>query len=144
MRVTIIMKERYSMQSKIYHTKQRGLLLSFFKDKSEFCFTSAEIIADGSLDIGTATVYRLLKKLTDEGLLKKYIAESGEGARYQYNAKNCGEDHFHLKCTECGELFHTGCKRIGELEEHLHVDHNFTVDNTKTVLYGLCKNCKRG
>ena len=49
--------------------------------------------------------------------------------------------HFHLKCTGCGRLILVECDYLGEVSKHVLEHHQFTIDNTKTVLYGLCADC---
>ena len=33
------------------------------------------------------------------------------------------------------------CEEIEHMQSHFLKDHNFTLDTTRTVFYGLCKNC---
>lgn len=123
----------------MYQTKQRDRVVGFFRDNPHRCFCAKDIIGESSLELGEATAYRLLKKLSEEGVLRRFIPDGAEGASYQY-AGDCG-GHIHLKCLKCGRLIHADCTKVGEMEEHLKDSHNFTVDRTKTVLYGLCEDC---
>ncbi len=34
------------------------------------------------------------------------------------------------------------CGFIAEIQKHIKESHSFTVDIGKTVIYGLCENCK--
>ena len=123
-----------------YRTRQRDRVIGFFRDNPHRCFTAKDIIGELSPELGEATAYRLLKRLSQEGVLRRFIPDGAEGASYQY-AGDCG-GHIHLKCLGCGRLIHMECRKMGEMEEHLKVDHDFTVDRSKTVLYGLCKRCR--
>ena len=130
------------MDNKSYKTKQRESLLEFFKENKESCFLAKDIIKNAGLSLGEATIYRALSRFVDEGLLKKFISEGGGGSYYQYNeGKNECASHFHLKCTKCGTLFHMDCTFLKDMTKHINLEHGFNVDNSKTTLYGICKNC---
>ena len=130
------------MDNKKYNTRQRNELLEFFKNNSDKCFLAKDIIKSASLSVGEATIYRTLSKFVDEGVLKKFVAPGSEGAYYQYN--KCSHDcssHFHLKCVNCGTLFHVDCSFLSEIDSHIMEHHRFAIDNSKTVFYGVCESC---
>lgn len=130
------------MDNKTYKTRQRSELLDFFRENSDKCFLAKDIIKNSSITLGEATIYRALSKFVDEGLLKKFISSDGSGSYYQYN--RCEHDcssHFHLKCVKCGTLFHMDCGFMQDMTKHISSEHGFIVDNSKTTLYGTCKNC---
>lgn len=131
------------MAQQIYKTKQREIITQLFQENSEKCFTSKEVIDLLQGQLGQATVYRMLSKLSEEGIICKYISENGSGALYRINncEKNGNHKHFHLKCSSCGRLIHMDCHVLGKIAEHLQADHGFLMDNSKTVLYGKCKDC---
>lgn len=133
------MKERTS-----YQTRQRKRLLAFFEEHPDRQFTSAELTAvlcseNGS---GKSTVYRQLQQLTEEGILKRFRGENAQSVLYQYVGKHheC-ERHFHLKCTDCGTLVHLDCDHMQTLQQHILADHQFFIDPSVTVLYGVCRAC---
>ncbi len=124
-----------------YETKQKSVILDYLKNHSGEHTTAAGIVAGLKANgekIGTATVYRRLDKLVDNGEVRKYITD--KVACYQYTGKECG-NHFHLKCTKCDTLFHVDCDFLSELAPHILQHHNFKVDNYRTVMYGLCEKC---
>ncbi|MFA7674155.1 MAG: transcriptional repressor [Clostridia bacterium] len=129
-------------EKKIYNTKQRDQLLSFFKEHREKCFSSKELINESGINIGEATLYRYLAKFTEEGILNRYTGDSESKVYYQIKNCNSHDEHFHLKCTQCGRLLHSDCKFMKDMDEHFKNVHDFSVDNTKTVIYGICKDCK--
>lgn len=128
---------------KIYGTKQRNFILDFFKSHRNECFSAKFIIENNGMNIGEATIYRLLAKLTAEGKLKRFIADKGLGATYQYNDTEQCDSHFHLKCLNCGETVCIDCLFMHGMEKHVESEHEFSVDNTKTILFGTCKVCKQ-
>ena len=130
------------MDNKSYKTKQRESLLDFFKSNSEKCFLAKDIIKNSSIALGEATIYRTLARFVEEGVLKKFISPDGKGCYYQYNgcSHKCSS-HFHLKCVKCGTLFHMDCSFLKDMTSHIESEHGFNVDNSRTTLYGTCKNC---
>lgn len=105
----------------------------------------AEALKKENIAVSAATIYRQLEKLVSAGLVRKYVTSPEEPACFQYNGNH--DDacvmHFHLKCTSCGKLFHVSCPYLDKLEEHILSHHGFAVDNTRTVLYGVCENCRK-
>ncbi|MFR2443645.1 MAG: Fur family transcriptional regulator [Ruminococcus sp.] len=129
-----------------YKTKQREYILEYLRSCGTRHTTVGEIVRhlqDSGTPVGTATVYRHLEQLVEDGAVRKYVLDEKCGACYQFlpeQAEACHE-HFHLKCTCCGKLFHVSCTYLDQLNQHLLEHHGFTVDHTKTVLYGVCADC---
>ena len=126
-----------------YETKQKTAIVDFIKSKSGH-ITAKDIVSELSVlgeKVSTATVYRRLEKLVNDGMLKKYITDNG--ACYQYS-EDCKGDHFHLKCTRCGTLLHVDCEFLMSIAPHIMEHHRFRVDNRRTVMYGLCEKCDEG
>jgi len=107
--------------------------------------TAAQIVEHfekKAVPIGRTTVYRHLERLTECGLLRRYITDGTSGACYQYvGSEKCSTVHLHLKCEHCGELFHFECEEFVGLEQHVLSKHFFQVNAMKTVLYGKCNGC---
>lgn len=133
------------MENKSYKTKQRELILKCLVDNCANHLTAdniLEYLKTNDSSVGKTTVYRYLDKLVAEGIVRKYIVEEGKCACFQYAGENCScKLHFHLKCTSCNKLFHVECDYLNELENHVYEHHKFRIDNTKTVLYGICEEC---
>ena len=89
-------------EARSYRTKQREMVLQFFSAHPGKCFCAKELIAQKSIPVGSATLYRTLALLCQEGKLKKYTDVSGNSAFYQYNESDSCHYHFHLKCLRCG------------------------------------------
>lgn len=91
-----------------------------------------------TIDINRATVYRVLNRFCDDGVLHKVVAEDGK--QYFAICLNCEEkimqeQHFHFKCTSCDTI------------ECLPVAVNFTAPNgykveaVNCIVTGVCKAC---
>lgn len=128
------------MSEKRYLTKPRKMILSLFETHPDASFSAKEIIENPEITVGEATVFRCLSHLTAKGFLKKY--DSAEGALYQYNRKGECDHHFHLKCLACGKIIHLDCELMTTIGEHIAKDHRFTVDISRTVIYGRCADCQ--
>ncbi|MBR2986620.1 MAG: transcriptional repressor [Clostridia bacterium] len=127
------------MADKRYRTKQRDSILAYFASHPDACLTAKDIIESPEIEVGEATVFRCLSHLAKEGLIKKFASD--EGALYQYNREGECNHHFHLKCLHCGKILHLDCELMHSVSEHIGKDHHFTVDVSRTVIYGLCEDC---
>ncbi len=130
-----------------YRTRQRSEILLCLKKNSQKHLTVDEItelLHSSGSQVGKTTVYRAIDKLVSEGVVRKYDYGNGKSACYQYisDGEACAE-HFHLKCTACGQLFHVECDFLNGVSGHIFEHHKFSVDNTKTVLYGICEECSK-
>lgn len=120
-----------------YKTRQRDAILAYLAKNPGSTHTAREII--DNVPVGEATVFRTLKHLTEEGVLKRF-SDGGTGSVYQYDG--CHGDHLHLKCSGCGALFHLDCHFVEEIARHFSAEHGFSLDCSQTVLYGLCADCR--
>ena len=126
-----------------YSTKQRELILSLLRENNAHVRASdiARYLSQQGQSVSVATVYRTLDRLVKDGIVKKMMIGQGAGACYQYiGGAECNE-HFHLKCIQCGRLIHLSCEFLHSVENHILKDHGFTVSSGRTIIYGTCKNC---
>lgn len=128
-----------------YNTKQKQIIYNFLSENSSELLTCDEIL-DGlkqqSTPVGKATLYRFLDMLVSSGDARKVMDESKKSAAYQLLDKemNC-DGHMHLKCISCGSLVHLGCDFMHSVGEHILKHHEFRIDNSRTLIYGLCNKC---
>lgn len=132
--------------TKNYHTKQREAVLACVLSFDSVHVTAAEIIdffKENEKPIGRSTIFRHLDKLTADGTIRRYTVDGIAGACYQYigDKENC-RAHLHLKCEVCGALQHLECETLDEIKQNVLNKHSFEVDALKTVLYGICTDCK--
>ena len=128
-----------------YRTKQRKHLDGLIERLGDRHFTAEEAyerLKSENTAVGKATIYRYLERLVSEGRLKRFFTEEGACACYQFigGGEECAR-HFHLKCMDCGRIIHIECDYLKALDSHVYQHHGFTVDNTKTVLFGICGDC---
>lgn len=128
-----------------YKTKQRELIMDYLIHNQKKHVT-AENILDylkcNHTPVGKSTVYRYLEVLIEQNIIRKYTLEDGMSSCFQYISKaaTC-EEHYHFKCSKCGELFHVSCDLMKGISDHVYKEHHFTIDSSKTVFYGLCEKC---
>ena len=131
-----------------YNTEQKKLLEDFMTKNKDNSFTIDEIIerlderhGETVAVPGRSTVYRLINRLTEEGKLRKFVKPNSRKASYQLVAGHHCDCHLHLKCTDCGKLFHMDETVSDELVRRISICNNFSVDEGETVLFGKCSLC---
>ena len=136
------------MEGKIkYHTRHQKELEEYFSAFPGTHFTVQDIctaFSEMGQPIGTATVYRTLERMVEEGRMRKYFIEAGSPACFEFIPEqgDCvSEICFHLKCEKCGRLIHMQCEELAGLKGHLLQEHHFQLNPLRTVLYGICEDC---
>ena len=115
-----------------YRTKQRDILLEYLASAPGDHTTAADVCAyfrQQGMPIGQSTVYRQLENLVAEGLLNKYIIDANSPACFEY----------------VGEAAREGADscELASIRSHLFDAHGFRLDPLRTVLYGLCEDCRK-
>ena len=133
-----------------YKTKQREILIRHLRTIPGRHFTAGDIceyFKSQGQTIGQSTVYRRLEQLVDEGIVNKYSLDASGPACFEYmeaESHSEGDVCFHCRCEKCGRLIHLHCDDLADIQEHLRVEHHFTLDPLRTVFYGICEDCKTG
>lgn len=125
-----------------YNTKQKDAILKIIK-KQKKAFTIKDLYNLLKYETGLTTIYRLVDKLIAEGYISKHIGKDNI-TYYQYLEKCDNENHFYLKCDECGMITHVDCDCIDELSSHIIKDHKFKLSKENIMINGLCDNCCNG
>ena len=70
-----------------YQTHQKTALLRFLEDNPKHQYTIDELIEQMGADApAKSTAYRIVKKLCDEGLVRRFARDGAAGAVYQLAA----------------------------------------------------------
>lgn len=121
-----------------YQTKPRRALLECFENNRDRQLTTDDVLALlGSSAPGKSTVYRLIKKLCDEGVLRRFALDGSSRSAYQLAGASCCSEHLHIKCTGCGMLLHLDKSAQDELTRKT----GFVIDDVRSMLYGKCEKC---
>ncbi|MCC7225562.1 MAG: ferric iron uptake transcriptional regulator [Burkholderiaceae bacterium] len=121
-------------------TFPRLKILDVFR-KSGLRHLSAEdvyrsLIAE-KVDIGLATVYRVLTQFEQAGILARSQFDGGK-AVFELND---GDHHDHLICTHCGKVVEFSDADIEKRQHRVARENGFTLDSHAMVLYGVCSAC---
>lgn len=131
-----------------YKTKQREMVLQYLESKPGVHITACDVcefFKQQGASIGQSTIYRQLERLVDEGIVTKYVIDGNCPACFEYVGEEGHVDTdtcYHCKCEKCGKLIHLHCSELEEVQVHLFEEHKFRLNTMRTVLYGLCDQCR--
>jgi Fur family ferric uptake transcriptional regulator len=123
-------------------TAPRLKILNLF-EHSKVRHLSAEdvyrLLLNDGLDIGLATVYRVLTQFEQAGLLTRHHFESGK-AVFELNQ---GHHHDHLVCMNCGRVEEFFDAEIERRQTQIAAERGFEIREHALYLYADCvkKNC---
>jgi Fur family ferric uptake transcriptional regulator len=120
-------------------TFPRLKILDLFRTSDAQHMTAEDVyrhlIADG-MDIGLATVYRVLTQFEQAGLLERHFFESGK-AVFELNK---GRHHDHLVCLQCGKVEEFFDPEIEKRQNQVASERGFVVSEHALYLYADCIN----
>ncbi|GHA77301.1 transcriptional repressor [Formosimonas limnophila] len=96
------------------------------------------VLLSENMDIGLATVYRVLTQFEQAGLLVRRNFESGK-ALYELNE---GEPHDHLLCLNCGKVEEFTDPQIYQRQSEIAQQYGYALHERAMSLYGLCADCQ--
>jgi Fur family ferric uptake transcriptional regulator len=123
-------------------TVPRVKVLSIF-ETSKVRHLSAEdvykLMLAEDMDIGLATVYRVLTQFEQAGILLRSNFESGK-AVFELNE---GSHHDHLVCLDCGRVEEFFDEKIEDRQKKIAEEKGFQLEEHALALYGHCtkRNC---
>ena len=132
-----------------YNTVQKGELLDFLSRHKSAAFTVKEIadLMKADADIpkppGESTVYRLIKELVESGEVKRTVRGNSRTFVYQLTDGESCHHHLHMKCINCGKLYHMDDDASRALVERILKVDSFEIDSS-AVLPGKCGDCRGG
>ena len=118
-----------------YMTKQRKALLAFLSEHADEELTAKQLeTALSGEGISISAVYRNLSDLEKEGKIRRVSKSGTREVYYLYTDSDSCKDCLHLSCEKCGRTYHMNMP--GQSDE-------FKIDKANTVLYGVCKSCRK-
>lgn len=128
------------MSRETYSTKQKEIILDYLK-KSNRELDANDIYQGLNKEVGLTTIYRYLDKLVYDNKLQKITED--KKVKYRYLEDCTCDNHFYLKCSQCGDLFHIDCDCLETLHKKILKNHNFDIEHRNIILSGICLACKK-
>ncbi|MEO6024576.1 MAG: ferric iron uptake transcriptional regulator, partial [Burkholderiales bacterium] len=92
------------------------------------------VLLNESMDIGLATVYRVLTQFEQAGILVRHHFESGK-AVYELNQ---GSHHDHLVCLQCGRVEEFFDEEIERRQKKIAKERGFEIHDHSLHIYADC------
>jgi Fur family ferric uptake transcriptional regulator len=118
-------------------TLPRLKILEIFQRSAVRHLTAEDVyrnLLSEELDIGLATVYRVLTQFEQAGLLSRSNFESGK-AVFELNE---GTHHDHLVCIDCGRVEEFFDADIEKRQQKIAEERGFKLQEHALALYGAC------
>jgi Fur family ferric uptake transcriptional regulator len=93
-----------------------------------------KILLAENMDVGLATVYRVLTQFEQAGLLSRNHFESGKSV-FELNE---GSHHDHLVCLDCGRVEEFYDEDIEKRQQKIALDRGFQIAEHALALYAHC------
>ena len=130
-----------------YRTEQQTCLVKFLKAHSREPMTVHEMYRRmkqeyASMTIpGESTIYRLIRKLTYDGLVRKSLHTGQREIFYSYANPTDQNAGLYMRCKVCGQLqpMQTECSE--QIVKQIREQENFAVDACM-ILEGVCQDCQ--
>jgi len=121
-------------------TFPRLKILDVFRKSGERHLSAEDVyraLINESVEIGLATVYRVLTQFEQAGILIRSQFDSGK-AVFELND---GDHHDHLICINCGKVVEFNDLDIEKRQQKVAKDNGFVLESHQMVLYGTCGDC---
>ena len=118
-------------------TLPRLKILEIFQHSAVRHLTAEDVyrnLLNEEVDIGLATVYRVLTQFEQAGLLSRSNFESGK-AVFELNE---GTHHDHLVCIDCGVVEEFFDPEIEKRQQMIANERGFRLQEHALALYGVC------
>ncbi|ENO79781.1 ferric iron uptake transcriptional regulator [Thauera sp. 63] len=118
-------------------TYPRLKILDLFQSSDQRHLTAEDVyrsLMNEGMDIGLATVYRVLTQFEQAGLLERHYFESGK-AVFELNE---GGHHDHLVCMQCGKVEEFYDPEIERRQNAIAKERGFSLREHALYLYADC------
>lgn len=123
-------------------TGPRLKILDLFETHSEEHLSAEDvyrILLDEGIEIGVATIYRVLTQFEQAGILLRHHFETGK-AVYELNQ---GGHHDHIVCVKCGKVTEFHNEEIEILQDKIAAENGYRVVDHALYMYGVCDGCQK-
>ena len=122
-------------------TGPRLKILDLFENHADRHLSAEDvyrILLDEGVEIGVATIYRVLTQFEQAGILVRHHFEGGK-AVYELNQ----EQHDHIVCVRCGLVTEFQNSEIEQMQESIAEANGYRLVDHSLYLYGVCGNCRK-
>ncbi len=131
--------ELYIKNKGIRVTKHKIVIFELFSTHKHLDANQIyDILHQQNINIGLATIYRILTNFELNAIIKKHNFNQ-EQATYELTEHN--EHHDHLICLKCHQVIEFVDDQIELLQQQIATKHNFTMTHHILNIYGHCKFC---
>ena len=138
------------MNSIVAQLKDNGLkvtgprlkILELFEAQPELHMSAEDVyrrLLDEGVEIGVATIYRVLTQFEQANILLRHHFETGK-AVYELNR---GGHHDHLVCIKCGKVTEFCSEEIEKLQKKIADDNGYRIVDHALYMYGVCTECQQ-
>lgn len=96
------------------------------------------LLLEERVEIGVATIYRVLTQFEQAGILLRHHFETGK-AIYELNR---GGHHDHIVCLKCGNVTEFCSEEIEALQEKIAKENGYAIADHALYIYGICPDCQ--
>jgi Fur family ferric uptake transcriptional regulator len=122
-------------------TQPRLKVLEVIRTSAQRHLSAEEVyrrLINDHVDIGLATVYRVLAQLGEAGILARNTFDSGKSV-YELDE---GLHHDHMVCVACDTVEEFHDPLIEERQRSVAAERGFVLQAHRLALYGLCAGCR--
>lgn len=123
-------------------TLPRLKILDIFQKNTDRHLSAEDVyrlLLSDNLEIGLATVYRVLTQFEQAGILSRNYFETGK-AVFELNE---GTHHDHIVCVNCGKVEEFHDDAIEKRQYEIAVEHDFEIVDHTLAIYGRCARCRQ-
>jgi Fur family ferric uptake transcriptional regulator len=134
--------EEILKQHQLKVTAPRRHILEVFQQAPDSHFSAESIyqqLGEANIDIGLATVYRVLSQFEAIGLIERHIFTKDH---FVYELKKEGH-HDHLVCQACHLVLEFFDNMIEQRQDIIAETHDFLIQDHQHIIYGICPACQK-
>jgi Fur family ferric uptake transcriptional regulator len=141
-RVTWVDEARANLQRAGYRPGAAGSAVLEYLASQPCCRGAQEIhaaLTAGGRTIGLASVYRMVDRLDEQGLVQRI--DIGDGI-VRYEPAGHRDHHHHLVCGDCGKVEPFEDRRLERAIEAVEERSGYSVVGHEVLLRGSCADCR--
>ena len=122
-------------------TGPRLKILDLFEAHAEEHLSAEDvyrILLEQGVEIGVATIYRVLTQFEQAGILQRHHFETGK-AVYELDK---GDHHDHIVCVKCGRVHEFHNPEIEALQDRIAEENGYRIVDHALYMYGVCADCQ--